>query len=132
LFRSLMRRHGFTNPSVCRPIRRRFKPSVPFVLNPRSLNRVHFHSSVTNGASAHTSGSSEVCGTDICAQLRKIRRDAQTLKAAGGEGLHETLDNLLQEFEETIVAHKRNVKELPLANPRDIFTNGEIRFGWGN
>jgi hypothetical protein len=24
--------------------------------------------------------------------------------------------------------HKRYVKELPLANPQDIFTNGEIRY----
>jgi hypothetical protein len=30
--------------------------------------------------------------------------------------------------QETTEMHKRYVKELPLANPQDVFTNGEIRY----
>jgi hypothetical protein len=33
----------------------------------------------------------------------------------------------LAHVQELTAIHKRYVKELPLANPQDIFTNGEIR-----
>jgi len=63
----------------------------------------------------------------LCDELRGIRAAAKASKAQGGEGLHPDIVRLLVDFEEMTEMHKRYVKELPLANPQDIFTNGEIR-----
>jgi HAD superfamily 5'-nucleotidase-like hydrolase len=49
------------------------------------------------------------------------------LQAVRSPTLHPEVDGYIQEFEAMIWTHKNYVQNMPLANPRDIFTNGELR-----